>query len=70
MPLPMRRRRNRTRWKACNARAGDMKGDERKAYMRPACRLKSPKADGMCNKKTAGLKGDERSKAQRVHEAA
>jgi psiF repeat-containing protein len=51
--------------KACNARAGDMKGDERKAYMKTCLSAKKPESKmAMCNKKTAGLKGDERSKAQ------
>jgi psiF repeat len=55
--------------KACNTKAGDMKGDERKAFMQKCLSAKAepPKPESkmaMCNKKTAGLKGDERSKAQ------
>jgi len=51
--------------KACNAKAGDMKGDERKAFMKTCLSAKKPESKmAMCNKKTAGLKGDERSKAQ------
>jgi hypothetical protein len=51
--------------KACNTKAGDMKGDERKAFMKTCLSAKKPESKmAMCNKKTAGLKGDERSKAQ------
>jgi hypothetical protein len=56
--------------KACNAQAGDKKGDERKAFMKtclsatPAPAAKPESKIAMCNKKTAGLKGDERAKAQ------
>ena len=56
---------------ACNASAGDKKGDERKAYMssclsaKPAAAPAKPESKmAMCNKKTAGLKGEERNKAQ------
>ena len=56
--------------KMCNDKAGDKKGDERKAFMKtclsadaPAKMTQSEKMS-MCNKKTAGLKGDERNKAQ------
>jgi hypothetical protein len=56
--------------KACNDKAGDMKGDERKAFMKtclsakPAEPAKPESKIAMCNKKTAGLKGEERNKAQ------
>ena len=55
---------------ACNAQAGDKKGDERKAFMKTCLSAKAPEPAkpesrmAMCNKKTAGLKGDERNKAQ------
>jgi hypothetical protein len=55
--------------KVCNDKAGDMKGEERKAFMKtclsstPAKMTQSEKMS-MCNKKTAGLKGEERNKAQ------
>lgn len=53
----------------CNAKAGDKKGDERKAFMssclsnKPAKSAASEKMSA-CNKKIAGLKGEERKKAQ------
>ena len=56
--------------KACNAQAGDKKGDERKAFMstclsaKPAPAAKPESKMAMCNKKTAGLSKDERAKAQ------
>jgi opacity protein-like surface antigen len=57
--------------KACNASAGDKKGDERKAYMstclsaKPAAAPAKPESKmAMCNKKTAGLDKDARAKAQ------
>jgi hypothetical protein len=55
--------------KTCNTKAGDMKGDDRKAFMKTCLSAKAEPAKpeskmAMCNKKTAGLKGDERSKAQ------
>jgi psiF repeat len=55
---------------ACNAQAGDKKGDDRKAFMKtclsakPAEPAKPESKMAMCNKKTAGLKGEERNKAQ------
>ena len=58
-----------TKMTECNAKAGDKKGDERKAFMssclssKPAKTTQSEKMSA-CNKKTAGLKGDERNKAQ------
>jgi hypothetical protein len=55
--------------KTCNDKAGDMKGDDRKAFMKTCLSAKAepPKPESkmaMCNKKTAGLKGDDRAKAQ------
>jgi psiF repeat len=56
--------------KTCNDQATDMKGDERKAFMKTCLSAKPappPKAESkmaMCNKKTAGMKADERAKAQ------
>ncbi len=58
-----------TKMTECNAKAGDKKGDERKAFMssclsnKPAKTSQSEKMSA-CNKKTAGLKGEERNKAQ------
>jgi hypothetical protein len=56
---------------ACNASAGDKKGDERKAYMsnclsaKPVAAPAKPESKmAMCNKKTAGLDKDARAKAQ------
>jgi len=54
----------------CNTKAGDKKGDDRKAFMKsclsskPVAEAKPESKISMCTKKTAGLKGDERSKAQ------
>jgi len=60
-----------SKMKACNASAGDKKGDERKAYMssclsaKPAAAPAKPESKmAMCNKKTAGLDKDARAKAQ------
>lgn len=53
--------------KACNAQAGDKKGDERKAFMSTCLKAEPPKAESrmaMCNKKTAGMDKDARAKAQ------
>lgn len=53
--------------KACNAQAGDKKGDERKAFMSTCLKAKPVKAESkmsMCNKKTAGMAKEERAKAQ------
>lgn len=53
--------------KTCNDNAKDMKGDERKAFMKTCLSAKPAKPESkmaMCNKKTAGLKADERAKAQ------
>jgi psiF repeat len=55
--------------KTCNDKAGDMKGDDRKAFMKTCLSAKAEPAKpeskmAMCNKKTAGMKADERAKAQ------
>jgi hypothetical protein len=53
--------------KACNAQAGDKKGDERKAFMSNCLKATPVKAESkmaMCNKKTAGLDKEARAKAQ------
>ena len=53
--------------KACNASAGDKKGDDRKAYMKTCLSAKPEKKESkmaMCNKKTAGMNKDDRAKAQ------
>ena len=54
--------------KACNAQAGDKKGDERKAFMKTCLSAKPAMSQSekmsMCNKKTAGMKAEERAKAQ------
>jgi hypothetical protein len=59
-----------TKMKTCNDKATDMKGDDRKAFMKTCLSAKAeppPKPESkmaMCNKKTAGMKADERAKAQ------
>ena len=53
--------------KTCNDRAKDMKGEERKGFMKTCLSAKPAKPESkmaMCNKKTAGMKADERAKAQ------
>jgi Skp family chaperone for outer membrane proteins len=53
--------------KACNTKAGDMKGDDRKAFMKTCLSAKPEKKESkmaMCNKKTAGMNKDDRAKAQ------
>ena len=53
--------------KACNTKAGDMKGDDRKAFMKTCLSAKPEKKESkmaMCNKTTAGMKQEERAKAQ------
>ena len=53
--------------KACNTKAGDMKGDERKGFMKTCLAAKPEKKESkmaMCNKKTAGMKQEDRAKAQ------
>jgi hypothetical protein len=55
---------------ACNQKAGDKKGEERKAFMKtclsaqPSPPMTQSEKMTMCNKKIAGLKGEERNKAQ------
>ena len=53
--------------KTCNDKAKDVKGDERKSFMKTCLSAKPEKPESkmaMCNKKTAGMKADERAKAQ------
>ena len=56
--------------KACNAQAGDKKGDDRKAFMKtclsaaPPAPAKPESKMAMCNKKTAGMNKEDRAKAQ------
>ena len=54
--------------KMCNEKAGDKKGEERKAFMKTCLsaqvEAKPESRMAMCNKKTAGLKAEERAKAQ------
>jgi hypothetical protein len=53
--------------KTCNDKATDMKGDDRKAFMKTCLSAKPAKPESkmaMCNKQTAGMKADERAKAQ------
>ena len=69
-PAPAATNSQQDKMKACNAQAGDKKGDDRKAFMKtclsnaPAKQMTQGEKMSMCNKKTAGLKGDERNKAQ------
>lgn len=53
------------RMKACNAKAGDKKGDERKKFM-SECLSAEKKAQenrmGACNTKSKGMTGDARKK--------
>jgi acyl-coenzyme A synthetase/AMP-(fatty) acid ligase len=51
------------RMKTCNAKAGDMKGDERKKFMSDCLSAEKKTYDnkmGECNTKSKGMKGDER----------
>jgi Skp family chaperone for outer membrane proteins len=53
--------------KACNAQAGDKKGDDRKAFMKTCLSAAPAKPESkmaMCNKKTAGMNKEDRAKAQ------
>ncbi|HVO90225.1 MAG TPA: PsiF family protein [Casimicrobiaceae bacterium] len=55
------------RMKACNAQAGDKKGDERKAFMKDCLSAEKKKYDSKmaeCNAKTKGMKKDEANKAR------
>jgi len=53
------------RMKACNAKAGDKKGDERKAFMKDCLSSEKKASDNKmatCNTKSKGMKADERKK--------
>ena len=53
------------RMKACNAKAGDKKGDERKKFMSDCLSAEKKAHDSKmseCNTKSKGMKGDERNK--------
>jgi hypothetical protein len=53
------------RMKSCNAKAGDKKGDERKAFMKECLSAEKKAYDGKmgaCNTKSKGMSGDERKK--------
>jgi len=53
------------RMKTCNAKAGDKKGDERKAYMSDCLSNEKKASDNKmssCNTKSKGLKGEEHKK--------
>jgi hypothetical protein len=53
------------RMKTCNAKAGDKKGDERKAFMKDCLSAEKKSSDNKmaaCNTKSKGMKADERKK--------
>ena len=53
------------RMKTCNTKAGDKKGDDRKAFMKDCLSAEKKTYDtkmGACNTKSKGMKGDERKK--------
>ena len=53
--------------KACNEKAADKKGDERKAFMKTCLSAKPEKAKSkmaMCNEKTKGMTKEEAGKAR------
>ena len=53
------------RMKTCNAKAGDKKGDERKAFMSDCLSNEKKASDNKmatCNTKSKGLKGEEHKK--------
>ncbi|MGE5169581.1 MAG: PsiF family protein [Rudaea sp.] len=53
------------RMKTCNAKAGEKKGDERKAFMKECLSAEKKTYDskmGACNTKSKGMKADERKK--------
>jgi hypothetical protein len=53
------------RMKSCNAKAGDKKGDDRKAFMKTCLSDEKKSYDskmGQCNTQSKGMKGDERKK--------
>ena len=53
------------RMKTCNAKAGDKKGDDRKAFMKDCLSNEKKASDNKmatCNTKSKGMKADERKK--------
>jgi len=53
------------RMKTCNAKAGEKKGDERKAFMKDFLSAEKKAYDskmGACNTKSKGMKGEEHKK--------
>jgi psiF repeat-containing protein len=53
------------RMKTCNAKAGEKKGDERKAFMKDCLSAEKKAYDskmGACNTKSKGMKGEEHKK--------
>ena len=53
------------RMKTCNTKAGDKKGDERKAFMKDCLSAEKKAYDskmGACNTKSKGMKGEEHKK--------
>ena len=53
------------RMKTCNAKAGDKKGDARKAFMKECLSAEKKSYDskmGACNTKSKGMKGEARKK--------
>ena len=53
------------RMKTCNTKAGDKKGNDRKAFMKDCLSAEKKTYDikmGACNTKSKGMKGDERKK--------
>ena len=53
------------RMKTCNTKAGDKKGDDRKAFMKDCLSAEKKTYDnkmGACNTQSKGMKGDERKK--------
>lgn len=53
------------RMKTCNTKAGDKKGDERKAFMKDCLSAEKKTYDskmGACNTKSKGMTGDARKK--------
>jgi psiF repeat len=53
------------RMKTCNAKAGDKKGDDRKAFMKECLSADKKQSDNKmaaCNTKSKGMKADERKK--------
>jgi hypothetical protein len=53
------------RMKTCNAKAGDKKGDDRKAFMKDCLSAEKKHSDNKmaeCNTKSKGMKGEEHKK--------